>query len=196
MNAKICTLFLAPPGHSAVLRLPGIHFWYIKAPLCPVWGHGPLCKVLSDPAAGGQPSGGGTQLQWRRQQRLAGGACGPGVATYRSLCLRSPRLVWLPGMKDYTDLLNAWVKTAASVFHNNFSFFICWVGQRLEKTCCLSPNLDRSQGPSDHFQKELLQKDWRVLPYMWFMYRETPSKDVKLKFLNIFFLYQTCIEYG
>lgn len=96
-------LFLSSPGHSAVLWLPGLHLWYFEASQPQVWSHGPLCKVLPDPAAGGQPSGGRSPQCSGGQQGLEGSTRGLGVATYGSLRLCSPGLERLQGMKDYTD---------------------------------------------------------------------------------------------
>lgn len=96
--------FSCSPGDPAVLWVPGLHFWHVKAPVCQVRGHGPLCKVLLDPATGGQPSWRGSAHRRGGQPGLEGGTSGPGVAAYRSLCLRSPWLVWLQGMRDYVTI--------------------------------------------------------------------------------------------
>lgn len=91
-----------PSGYFAVQWIPGIHLRFVAAPLSQVWGHGPLCKVLPDSAAGRQPRGGGAPPTWGGQPKLEGRASGLGVATCGSLCLCSPGLVWLQGMEDYT----------------------------------------------------------------------------------------------
>lgn len=95
---------LIPPGYSALLRLPGFHLRPDKAACSQLRGHGPLRKVLPDPAAGGQPGGGGAQQRRGGRQGLEGGAGWPGVTTDRSLRLCSAGLDRLQSTKPNTDV--------------------------------------------------------------------------------------------
>lgn len=98
----ICLLVAS--GYSALLRLPGFHLRCGKSARSQFWGHGPLRKVFPDPAAGGQPGGGGAQ-QWRGgRQGLEGGASRPGVTANGSLRLRSAGLDGIQSMKPNTDV--------------------------------------------------------------------------------------------
>lgn len=93
----ICPSFA--PGYSALLRLPGVHLRFGEA-ACPQFrGHGPLCKVFPDPAAGGQPGGGGAQQPRGGHQGLEGRARGPGVTAGGSLRLCPAGLDRLQSMK-------------------------------------------------------------------------------------------------
>lgn len=103
----LCLHHLCPlitSGYSALLRLPGFHLRYDNAARSQLRGHGPLCKVFPDPAAGGQPGGGGAQLSRGGRQGLEGSASRPGVTADGSLRLRSDGLDWLQSMKPNTDI--------------------------------------------------------------------------------------------
>lgn len=99
-------LILFSTGHSSLLWIPGLYFWWVEASQPQVWGHGPLCKVFPDPASGGQPSRGRSPNCWGRQERLEGCTRGLGSSTCGSLRLYSSWLERLQGKKDYRE----WMK--------------------------------------------------------------------------------------
>lgn len=161
---RYCT-FLSPPAHSAILWLPGLHLRYVEASQLQVWGHGPLCKVLPDHAAGGQPSGRRSPPGWGGQQGLEGGARGPGGATYGSLRVCSPGLVWLQGMKDYTECVtvrsscrsNPWVKKGKCSSYCTSQWIISVCADTVWWNVAWTQEQHQGQGPGSlYFAKKVL----------------------------------------